>query len=267
MVGASFLPRAFHALPSRGASGVIAVTPRLTLRGFRGSMSLREPSIDSKRVRRARLVNSRLTSEYGAKVWNRREDPLDTLIETILSQNTSDLNSGRAFEALKARYNTWRDVLSADQAEVADTIRSGGLAEIKASRIRGVLEYLAEERGALSLDFLNEMDPKEAEFWLTSLDGVGPKTAAIVLLFSLGKPAFPVDTHVYRVSRRIGLTSRTSSRAVVQRELERIVSQEQYYNMHINLIEHGRRKCRARAPKCDQCSVSDLCDSYSKSKK
>ena len=224
------------------------------------------PSVDSDRVRRASLVNSRLTSEYGTKVWDGVEDPLDTLIETILSQNTSDVNSGRAFEALRARYKTWRAVLQADQAEVAETIRSGGLAEIKASRIKNVLQLLSEERGELSLDFLNEMDSKEAELWLTSLDGVGPKTAAIVLLFSLGKPAFPVDTHVYRVSRRIGLASQTSSRETVQRELERIVSQEEYYNMHINLIEHGRHKCRARRPKCDECSISDLCDFFAKSK-
>jgi endonuclease-3 len=223
---------------------------------------MRTPSIESERGRRARLVNKRLTSEYGRKVREGTDDPLDTLIETILSQNTSDVNSGRAFEALRKRYPTWPDVLAADQSEIAQTIRSGGLAEIKARRIKHFLSLLAEERGDLSLGFLDGMDASEAERWLTRIEGIGSKTAAIVLLFSLGKPAFPVDTHVFRVSRRIGLTSKTSSREAVQRELERIVDSKEYYNMHINLIEHGRSKCRARRPRCDDCVVSDVCEHH-----
>lgn len=203
-----------------------------------------------------------MTSEYGRKVWSGANDPLDTLIETILSQNTSDVNSGRAFEALRKRYPAWSEALAADQAEIAQTIRSGGLAEVKARRIKQVLTLLAEERGDLSLDFLDDMDASEAERWLTRMEGIGPKTAAIVLLFSLGKPAFPVDTHVFRVSRRIGLTSKTSSREVVQSELERIVNPGEYYNMHINLIEHGRSKCRARRPRCSGCVISDVCEHF-----
>lgn len=222
-------------------------------------------SIEAKRIERARLVNTRLTSEYGRKVRKGRADPLDTLIETILSQNTSDVNSGRAFEALRARYPEWSDILVADQADVAKTIRSGGLAEVKAARIKNVLNMLSEERGELSLDFLDEMEVDDAGHWLTSLDGIGPKTAAIVLLFSLGKPAFPVDTHVFRVSRRIGLACESSSREAVQGELERIVESDEYYNFHINLIEHGRRICRARNPRCPECAISDLCESFAQS--
>lgn len=208
-----------------------------------------------------------MTSEYGRKVQEYAYDPLDTLIETILSQNTSDVNSARAFESLRFRYPRWSDVLAADQAEIAETIRSGGLAEIKADRIKSVLSLLSRQRGDLSLDFLGEMELRDAERWLTSLHGVGPKTAAIVLLFSLGKPAFPVDTHVFRVSRRIGLAGQKSSKEAVQRELERIVRPEEYYNLHVNLIEHGRRKCKARAPRCGECAISDMCDFFSQSEK
>lgn len=212
--------------------------------------------------KRARLIDSKLTSEYGRKVRTDAENPLDTLIETILSQNTSDVNSGRAFEALKRRYPAWPDILAAPQCEVAQTIRSGGLAEIKARRIKNVLRLLMNERGALSLDFLDSMDGKDAEKWLTSIEGVGPKTAAIVLLFSLGRPAFPVDTHVFRVCRRLGLTSHTSSRENAQRELEQLVPPDEYYNMHINLIEHGRKRCRARKPLCDGCVISGVCEYF-----
>lgn len=210
--------------------------------------------------KRAMLIDSKLTFEYGRKVRTEAEDPLDTLIETILSQNTSDVNSGRAFEALKKRYPAWSDILTAPQGELAQTIRSGGLAEIKARRIENVLRLLMKEQGALSLDFLGDMDGKDVEKWLTSIEGIGPKTAAIVLLFSLGRPAFPVDTHVFRVSKRLGLTGRASSRENAQRELEQLVPPDEYYNMHMNLIEHGRKRCRARKPLCDGCVVSGVCD-------
>lgn len=215
---------------------------------------------DSRAVRkRARAVNLVLTSAYGRKELRTGGDPLDTLVETILSQNTSDLNSHRAFRSLKDRYPQWDEILDADSSEVAQIIRSGGLADIKARRIIGALNYIVAEAGSLDLSFLSERSVKEATEWLCSIDGVGPKTAAIVLLFSFGRPTFPVDTHVYRVGRRLGLVSPRASRESAQVELESLVPESEYYNMHLNMIEHGRRVCKARGPGCIECEVSRYC--------
>lgn len=184
---------------------------------------------------------------------------MDTLIETILSQNTSDVNSHRAFSRLKDRYPSWECLLDEDPSRVADVIRSGGLADIKARRIVGALKHVKSENHRLDLDFLSERSVEDAMQWLSSIDGVGQKTAAIVMLFSFGKPAFPVDTHIFRVGKRLGLISPRASRDTAQRELERLVPEEEYYNMHLNLIEHGRRRCRARNPRCTECEVSRYC--------
>lgn len=207
----------------------------------------------------ANAVNSALTSVYGRRSRRINSDPLDTLVETILSQNTSDLNSHRAFGRLKERYPDWGLLLDADPLEVASVIRSGGLADIKARRIVGALNRVMEEAGSLKLGFLSKMPKREATEWLLSIDGVGPKTAAIVLLFSFGKPVFPVDTHVHRVSGRLGLLSPRATREGAQQELEALVPEEEYYSMHLNLIEHGRRRCRAMNPLCDVCEISRLC--------
>ena len=212
-------------------------------------------------------VASLLTAAYGYKEREEEDDPLDTLIGTILSQNTSDVNSHRAFESLKRRYDSWAKLLNADTEEIADVIRSGGLAEIKAERIVGVLRLLKEERGELDLRFLEEMSVEEAEHWLMSVDGVGPKTAAIVLLFSFGMPAFPVDTHVFRVGKRLGLIRIGDSREEAQKALGSIIPAREYFNTHLNMIEHGRRVCRSRNPRCGVCIVSGLCPSRRKSSK
>ena len=209
--------------------------------------------------RKAAEVTSLLTTAYGYKEREGGNDPLDTLVGTILSQNTSDVNSHRAFESLKREYRSWAELLNADTEEVADVIRSGGLAEIKAQRIVGMLRLLEAERGKLDLQFLGEMQVNEAERWLESIDGVGPKTAAIVLLFSFGKPAFPVDTHVFRVGKRLGLIGGGTSRERAQKVLGEIIPAEEYYNTHLNIIEHGRRTCRPRNPRCGACVVSGLC--------
>ena len=209
--------------------------------------------------KKANEVNSVLTSAYGRRSRRSNADPLDTLVATILSQNTSDVNSHRAFRRLKDRYPDWEPLLHADPSEVASVIRSGGLADIKAKRIIGALNRVMEEAGSLKLAFLSKMPTKEAAEWLSSIDGIGPKTAAIVLLFSFGKPVFPVDTHVHRVSGRLGLLSPRATRERAQKELEALVPEEEYYNMHLNLIEHGRRRCRARNPFCDICEMSRLC--------
>lgn len=209
--------------------------------------------------RKAVAVNELLASVYGREEMPPRDDPVDTLVETILSQNTTDKNSHRAFLRLKARFPDWDELLHADPSYVADIIRSGGLADIKARRIIGALDRIKSENRRLSLDFLSDKPVPEAMAWLSSLDGVGPKTASIVVLFSFGRPVFPVDTHIFRVGRRLGLVSQKASRESAQKELEALVPEEEYYSMHINLIEHGRRRCRARNPRCSECELSRHC--------
>jgi len=189
-------------------------------------------------------------------------DPLDLLVATILSQNTTDVNSLRAFGRLRSAYPDYEDLIRAPQEEVVSAIRVGGLAEIKAQRIREALEKILSQAGEMDLGFLGEMDVEEARSFLISLPGVGPKTAAVVLLFGFGLPTMPVDTHVYRLSRRLGLVSEEAGIEEVQRELERAVPQEKYLSLHLNLIRHGRRICRARSPLCDQCSLREICQYY-----
>jgi endonuclease-3 len=209
--------------------------------------------------KKALAVNATLTSVYGRRNWHAGSNPLDTLVETILSQNTSDLNSHRAFGELREHYPDWESLLETKPSLIASVIRSGGLADIKATRIVGALKRVKAEAGCLDLGFLSRMSTKDASKWLSSIDGVGPKTAAIVLLFSFGRPVFPVDTHVYRVSGRLGLLTCNSTRESAQGELEALVPKEEYYNMHLNLIEHGRRRCKAGNPHCSSCELLRFC--------
>lgn len=211
-------------------------------------------------------VHRRLLAAYGEPTWRPHYAPLDELILTFLSQNTSDTNSGRAFAALKARYPTWQDVLAAPVAELAETIRSGGLAQRKAPRIQAALRRILAERGEFSLDFLVDLPVEEATRWLTSFDGVGHKTAAIVLLFCFNKAAFPVDTHVGRVTRRLGLAGPRASAEKIKQIWEALVPAEWFYPLHLNLIQHGRRICRAGRPLCPQCVLADICQFESKTK-
>jgi endonuclease-3 len=213
---------------------------------------------------RVATVNRALTRTYGEKSTCADEDPVDTLVETILSQNTTDINSHRSFLALKKAYPDWHDLLGEPRSKVARIIRSGGLPDIKAERILAALEFINHERGRVELDFLRCLPPADADRWLAQMKGVGPKTRSIVLLFSLGMDAFPVDTHIHRVTRRLGLIGPKVTREKAQEALGAIVPKSQYYNFHINLIEHGRTVCRARRPGCEACMVSDECDYFSK---
>jgi len=210
-----------------------------------------------------RVIDRLLVGLYGRHEVDGTEDPLDTLVETILSQNTTDINSHRSFLALKKEYPTWELLLGQDPKNVSNIIRSGGLPDIKAERILGALEFIKRSRGRLSIDFLRNMSPSEADAWLEQMKGVGPKTRSIVLLFSLGMPAFPVDTHIHRVSRRLGLIGLKVTREQAQLELGSLVPRRNFYNFHINLIEHGRAICHARKPKCDVCALTRMCDFYS----
>ena len=211
---------------------------------------------------KAREIGRLLDQEYGRPAPRRRMKPLDELVLTILSQHTSDANSGRAFRSLMERFESWEAVRDADPAEIADAIRSGGLARIKAVRIKELLLHLTEERGRPSLDFLCEMGIQAARGYLLGLRGVGPKTAACVLLFSCGLPAFPVDTHVHRVTRRLGLIPPDATAEEAHESLEGLIPPEEFYPFHINLIVHGRRVCKASRPRCEVCVLAARCDHF-----
>jgi len=206
--------------------------------------------------------HQRLLDFYGDPQWRNPLPPLDELVSTILSQNTNDTNRDRAFNSLRERFPTWEAVRDADEVDVIDAIRTAGLANQKGPRIQNVLRKITQERGELDLDFLRELDDDEAREWLMKFKGVGPKTAAIVLLFSLGKPAFPVDTHIYRVSGRLGLRPAKMTADQAHQHLEKIFPQDAYYSAHLNIIRLGREICNARRPNCPLCPLKELCAYY-----
>jgi endonuclease-3 len=185
--------------------------------------------------------------------------PLDELVSTILSQNTNDNNRDNAFNILRSRFPTWESVRDAPLIQVTDAIRSAGLANQKAPRIQQVLRKITSEQGKLDLDFLKSWEPEEARNWLQSFKGVGPKTAAIVLCFSLGKPAFPVDTHIYRVTGRLQLRDANMNVEKTHQYLECVFPQESYYSVHLNIIRLGRELCHPQKPDCSKCPLNQLC--------
>jgi endonuclease III len=203
-----------------------------------------------------------LDVEYGPRLLRPGGDPLSTLIGTILSQSTSDVNSSRAMASLQEEFPTWEEVRDAPVEDVIEAIRMGGLANTKGPRIQAVLRAVTEERPDLDLGFLSEMTVEDAMGWLTALDGVGPKTAACVLLFALGMPAMPVDTHVGRVMTRLGVLPGRTSTATKQRLLEEMIGPEpqRVYAVHVETIAHGRRICRSQRPQCNICPLKEHCD-------
>lgn len=220
------------------------------------------PPLDRALARKALRIHARLLAEYGTPAWGERLPAVDELVATILSQNTSDLNSGRAFELLRARFGSMAAVRDADVQDVIETIRPAGLANQKGPRIQAVLRAITVERGALELTFLKQLPPAEARAWLTQFHGIGPKTASIVLLFSLGVPAFPVDTHVHRVTGRLGLRPEKLSADDCHPYFEALFPVETYGPAHLNLITHGRQVCHARRPECGRCVLRSLCLAY-----
>jgi len=217
----------------------------------------------SKVLRKKYETVARLLSErYGFPTWRQHLPPVDELVDTILSQNTSDLNRDKAFDQLKARFPTWEQVRDAPTAEVIDLIRPAGLSLTKGPVIQSVLREITEQCGTINIDFLADMETNEAKAWLTHFNGVGPKTAAIVLLFAFNKPAFPVDTHVHRVTQRLGLIGPKVGREQAHIDLEAIIPPDTFYQAHLNMIQHGRTICRAQRPLCEQCPLTDVCDYY-----
>lgn len=200
-----------------------------------------------------------LSKEYGSITWRSRTDPLSELIVTILSQNTSDHNSRRAFASLLSRFGSWEAVAGGRVEDIAEAIKLGGLARVKAPRIKNILEQIQAQRGSLDLMFLKKMPVNRAKAWLQDLPGVGPKTAACVLLFSLGKPVLPVDTHIHRVAQRLGLIDSRVSAEKAHEILGDMVPARDVYLFHILMIEHGRRVCKAQHPRCRECVLLKGC--------
>ncbi len=207
-------------------------------------------------------IAAALTEVYGELDWSRNQDGMDELISCILSQSTTDTNRDRAFERLKSSYESWHAVRFAEIGELTDVIRPAGLANQKAPRIQDVLATIHDKAGEYSIDFLDELSIEEAKDWLVSLKGIGPKTAAIVLCFAYGRPAFPVDTHIFRVSKRIGFIPEKLSANDAHPVMEAIVPADHYYQFHIQLIQHGRDTCHARKPACERCSITERCDYF-----
>ena len=211
-------------------------------------------------AKRALKIHERLLEVYGEPIWRNPLPAIDELVSTILSQNTNDINRDRGYNALRAKFKTWEEVRDAHPQDVMDAIRPAGLANQKGPRIQQVLRSITEERGSLDLSFLGDLSVEESRAWLTRFNGVGPKTAAIVLCFSLGKPAFPVDTHIYRVTGRIGLRPERMTVEQAHPHLESLFPPETYYPAHLNIIRLGREICQARRPRCEVCPLVDLCD-------
>ncbi len=212
--------------------------------------------------RKVAIVCDLLIGNYGETVVKSHRPAIDVLVQGILSQNTNDINMGRAFGNLKAQYRTWEDVLVSPEEELGEVIKSSGFYRLKAQRIKATLSEIKDRVGRLDLGLLREMEIDEAMDWLTSLHGIGPKTAAILLLFHFSKPVLPVDTHVWRVAKRLGLVPNNFTREKTQTVLQSIVPQPCMLSMNHNLVMHGRQTCKARNPSCDVCFLRTQCDYY-----
>jgi len=214
------------------------------------------PAPDPSRVRE---IHRRLARRFGPLDPPRRLDPLEELILTVLSQNTSDVNRDRAYAALRERFPTWESLAGAPVAAVADAIRPGGLANTKAPRILAILRAVLDREGSLDLGWMEHAPDREVRDYLVSLPGVGPKTAACVLAFSLGRPALPVDTHVHRAGRRLGLIPPTVGAGPAHAVMEELVPPKLRVSMHVGLIRLGRQICKPGRPLCEDCPLRDLC--------
>ena len=201
---------------------------------------------------------------YGRPVLSPRYPPVDELVFTVLSQNTADVNTERTFAALKARFSDWESARDAPAEQIEEAIALGGLAHTKAPRIKRILEAISSRTGAPDLEMLDGMSDEEAQAYLTGLPGVGPKTAACVLLFSLQRPVMPVDTHVHRLARRLGIIADTVTAEQAHpllTELAGTGDAAQIYAVHVDLVRHGRRVCHARRPACRECPLAGICPS------
>lgn len=205
-------------------------------------------------------IAQNLEATYGIPSNDSTDDPLDELIGTILSQATTNQNSQRTFANLKSRFKDWEAVRRAEPAQIEDAIRLGGLAQVKSRVIKAILDEIKTRVGKLDLSFLHSAPVVEAHAFLTSLKGVGPKTAACVLLFACKRPVFPMDTHIFRIARRLGLIPVKGRDTQAHRQMEQLIPKNKHYSLHINMILHGRRICQPRNPKCEKCCLIEHCE-------
>jgi endonuclease-3 len=224
------------------------------------SRSVASSDEESEQKVQLHYIVQNLEAAYGVPQNTHREDPLDELILTILSQSTSDINSRRAFENLKLRFPSWEQTRKSRTSEIAKAIQSGGLANVKSVVIKNVLNEIKLRCGELDLSFLKTTPIDDAIDFLTTLKGVGPKTAACVLLFSCGRKVFPMDTHIFRITRRLGFLPERISDGRAHELMERLIPPRKHYSLHINFIHHGRAVCKPKNPKCDQCPLFEHCD-------
>ncbi len=206
-----------------------------------------------------RHIIQHLEATYGVPRNDRTDDPLDELIGTILSQSTTNINSHRAFQRLRQRFHDWEAVRRARPTTIAEAIKSGGLANIKSVVIKNILNEIKTRRGSLDLSFLRTISVAEASAFLLSLKGVGPKTVGCVLLFACKLPVFPMDTHIFRIARRLGLIPPKGTDAQAHALMESLIPDGKHYSLHLNLIHHGRQVCRPQNPHCDQCCLIEYC--------
>ncbi|MHB0877236.1 MAG: endonuclease III domain-containing protein [Anaerolineae bacterium] len=239
--------------------GEVTATPEAPV----AAPGVTERGVDSARDAFARrvlpLIHARLAAAYGLPLQDSFSHPTEELVRTILSQNTNDVNRDRAFDHLRCRFPTWSAVAEAPVAAVAEAIASGGLSQIKAPRIQNALAAVSARSPDFDLSFICGLSVDEARAWLAALPGVGPKTAACVLLFSCGKPVMPVDTHILRVSKRVGLIADGTGADAAHVAFARVLPPDLVYPLHLNLIRHGRRTCHPRRPACYACAIADLC--------
>jgi endonuclease III len=207
-------------------------------------------------------VIQNLKAVYGVPELEGGLDPLDVLVETILSQSTTNVNSQRAFASLKQKFPTWEAARRARVTSIEAAIRSGGLAKQKSVRIKRLLNEIYERRGSLDLGFLRHAPLDEAIAFLSSFKGVGPKTVACTLLFACDRPIFPIDTHIFRIARRLALIPERCSDEEAHRLMTAMIPADRYYEVHVNLIRHGRRVCRPQQPACHQCCLVEYCRYY-----
>ena len=212
-------------------------------------------------------IHQLLVDKYGHPTWRPHLSPVGELVSTILSQNTNDVNRDIAYDSLLGKYPTWEEVRDADEGQIVELIKTAGLANQKGPAIQNALKEITLQRGQIELDFLRSLTSQEAIEWLIALKGVGPKTAAIVLLFSLGMPAFPVDTHVYRVTGRLGIRPQKMNANKAHTYLAEQFEPDTYYPVHLNLIRLGREICKARKPLCQECPLAGICEYYEKNSK
>ncbi len=220
--------------------------------------------VDRFEARRAKYapVLAGLSPLYPPLIWRKENSALDILLLTILSASTTDQNSGQAFRNLQQRYPSYEAILNAPLADLVETVRVAGLANQKAPRLQRALQRVFDERGEFDLEFLGELPAEEARAWLTSIDGIGLKTASIVISFGFNGAAFPVDTHINRVCQRIGFTPAGTQPEKAHTILEAMIPAHDYFSFHMQIIAHGRKICHARKPQCAQCPLTAWCDYY-----